>query len=99
MTAVLSAALVVADLWRRGRRGRAPAARRSYRLVLLTFAIFTVYVFLLPLLGYRVATVLFVGALQAALDPPRTAGAAGCVVVAVRARLHAGHLLRLRGAT
>ena len=28
---------------------------------------------LLPLLGFRVATVLFVGALQAALDRPRTA--------------------------
>ena len=71
MTAVLSAAL-------RRRRPLAPpappgAAAGRYRLVLLTFAIFTVYVFLLPLLGYRVATVLFVGVLQATLDPPRAA--------------------------
>ena len=44
------------------------------------FGIFTVYVFLLPLLGYRVATVLFVGALQGTLDPPRTARAAAVVV-------------------
>lgn len=79
VTAVLSAALLVADLSRRGRHLARPAG--SYRLVLLAFAIFTVYVFLLPLLGYRVATVLFVGALQATLDPPRTARA-GAVVVA-----------------
>ena len=46
-----------------------------YRLVLLTFAIFTAYVFALPHLGYRVATLLFVGVLQATLDPPRTARA------------------------
>ena len=79
VTAVLSAALLVADLSRRGRHPARPAG--SYRLVLLAFGIFTVYVFLLPLLGYRVATVLFVGALQATLDPPRTARA-GAVVVA-----------------
>lgn len=79
VTAVLSAALLVADLWRRGRHPVRPPG--SYRLVLLAFAIFTVYVFLLPLLGYRVATVLFVGALQATLDPPRTARA-GAVVAA-----------------
>jgi putative tricarboxylic transport membrane protein len=77
VTAVLSAALLLADLWRRGRHPARPAG--SYRLVLLAFGIFTVYVFLLPLLGYRVATVLFVGALQATLDPPRTARAAAVV--------------------
>ena len=77
VTAVLSAALLVADLWRRGRHPARPAGR--YRLVLLAFGIFTVYVFLLPLVGYRVATVLFVGALQATLDPPRTVRAAAVV--------------------
>lgn len=69
MTAVLSAALLVSDLWRRGRRPVAPAV--NYRLVLLAFLIFTAYVFLLPVLGYRVATALFVGVLQATLEPPR----------------------------
>jgi putative tricarboxylic transport membrane protein len=73
VTAVLSAALLAADFWRRGRHPERPGG--SYRLVLLAFGIFTVYVFLLPLVGYRVATVLFVGALQATLDPPRTARA------------------------
>lgn len=70
VTAALSAALLAADLWRR-RPAPVPPARVSYRLVLLTFLIFTVYVFLLPLLGYRVSTLLFVGGLQATLDPPR----------------------------
>jgi putative tricarboxylic transport membrane protein len=70
VTAALGAALLAADLWRR-RPAPAPPARVSYRLVLLTFLIFTVYVFLLPLLGYRVSTLLFVAGLQAALDPPR----------------------------
>jgi hypothetical protein len=69
VTAVLSAALLVSDLWRRGRRPAAPAV--NYRLVLLAFLIFTAYVFLLPVLGYRVATALFVGVLQATLEPPR----------------------------
>ena len=72
VTAVLSAALVVTDLMRRDRERALPA---NYRLVLLTFAIFTAYVFALPQLGYRMATLLFVAVLQATLDPPRTARA------------------------
>ena len=40
---------------------------------MIAFAIVGAYVVLLPLVGFRVATVLFVGALQAALDRPRTA--------------------------
>ncbi|MGH7308241.1 MAG: tripartite tricarboxylate transporter TctB family protein [Candidatus Rokuibacteriota bacterium] len=69
VTAVLAALLLVSDL-RRGHRPPAPAAAQ-YRLVLLTFAVFTGYVILLPLLGYRVATLLFVGGLQAVIEPPR----------------------------
>jgi hypothetical protein len=72
VTAVLSAALLVTDLLRRDREAAPPA---NYRLVLLTFAVFTAYVFALPHLGYRVATLLFVAVLQATLDPPRTARA------------------------
>ena len=87
VTAALSAALLVSDLWRRGRHPERPPV--NYRLVLLAFGIFTVYVFLLPLVGYRVATVLFVGVLQATLDPPRSArawalvaaSAVGCMLV------------------
>ncbi|WP_187399202.1 tripartite tricarboxylate transporter TctB family protein [Bradyrhizobium paxllaeri] len=73
LMAAASALLVVQDLLKR----RAPAdagdaPRRNYRLVVIAFAIVGAYVALLPLLGFRIATVLFVGALQAALDRPRT---------------------------
>ena len=78
VTAVLSAALLASDLWRRERGPGLPAV--NYRLVLLAFAIFTAYVFLLPALGYRVGTLLFVGVLQATLEPPR--GARGFTLVA-----------------
>ena len=75
---VLSAALVVSDLLN---RRRAAAAPTRYRLVILAFAIFAAYVALMPVLGYRVATFLFVGALQATLEPPR--GARWWLVLAV----------------
>jgi hypothetical protein len=71
ITALLSVALVVSDFVRR--RGAARRAPVRYGLVLVTFAIFGVYVALLPPLGYRVATFLFVGGLQAALERPRGA--------------------------
>jgi hypothetical protein len=73
VTAALGMALVVADLWRGRPAAAPPAARVNYRLVLLTFGVFTLYVFALPLLGYRLATFLFVAGLQATLDPPRRA--------------------------
>ena len=74
--AAASALLVVQDVMKQ----RAPAEggvgdtpRRNYRLVVIAFAIVGGYVALLPLLGFRLATVLFVGALQAALDRPKSA--------------------------
>jgi hypothetical protein len=70
VTAGLSLALVADDLRRRHRRRPAPPPV-NYRLVLTTFAIFIAYVALLPLLGYRIATFLFVAGLQASLHPPR----------------------------
>ena len=74
--AAASALLVLQDLMKRrtaAAAGTRDAPRRNYRLVVIAFAIVGAYVVLLPLLGFRVATVLFVGALQAALDSPRTA--------------------------
>jgi len=68
VTAALSLALVIADLLG-PRRPAAPPAH--YRLVVLTFVIFALYVFAMPALGYRVATFVFVAALQMVLDPPR----------------------------
>lgn len=73
--AALSLALVVGDVLSRHRRTAQPAPPPArYRLVVVTFAIFTAYVVLLPAIGFRLATVLFVGGLQAALEPPRGRG-------------------------
>ena len=77
--ALLSVALIVSDLlsnWRlrnaAAATGAPPQYRRNYPLVGATFAVFAVYVFLLPVLGYRVATFLFVIALQIVLERPRS---------------------------
>jgi putative tricarboxylic transport membrane protein len=76
--AVLSVMLVVSDVWQQRTQTAAAAAgaeskpeKRNYRLVGLTFAVFAGYVVLLPLVGYRLATFLFMAALQAVIDPPR----------------------------
>ena len=74
--AVASALLVLQDLMKRrptAVAGAGDAPPRNYRLVVVAFAIVGAYVVLLPLVGFRVATVLFVGGLQAALGRPRTA--------------------------
>ena len=75
LMAGLSAMLLVSDVLA-GRRGtrvavRKPDAPLNYRLVAVTFAIFAVYVALLPGLGFRIATFLFVALLQVVLDPAR----------------------------
>ena len=44
----------------------------NYRLVLATFVLFGVYVVILPWLGFRIATFLFVAALQPTLEWPRS---------------------------
>ena len=73
--AAASALLVLQDLMKRApvvaSAGDAP--RRNSLLVVIAFAIVVAYVALLPLVGFRGATMLFVGALQAALGRPRTA--------------------------
>lgn len=74
--AAASALLVLQDLAkRRTPATAAPGAspRKNYRLVLIAFAIVGAYVAVLPLAGFRLATVLFVGALQAVLRRPQTA--------------------------
>lgn len=68
ITALLSAALLVADLTAARRPSPPPT---SYRLVILTFAIFAAYVFAIPRVGYRLATFGFVAVLAATLEPPR----------------------------
>jgi putative tricarboxylic transport membrane protein len=91
VTAVLAAILLGNDVL--SRRRRPPPARagtranetapRNYRLVALTFAIFAAYVLLLPVLGYRVATFLFVLVLQLVLQPAGTRHWVRVLVVAL----------------
>jgi len=77
LMAALSAALVLQDLLALRPGVQAPseaaqAPRRAYGLVAAAFAITGAYVALLPLLGFRIATALFVAAFQMALERPRT---------------------------
>lgn len=76
----LSALLVVFDLWRQRSQAASATAgagvapeRRNYRLVGITFTVFAGYVLLLPLVGYRIATFIFMAALQAVFEAPRSA--------------------------
>ena len=46
--------------------------KRAYGLVAAAFAVMAAYVALLPLLGYRIATALFVAAFQLTLERPAT---------------------------
>jgi hypothetical protein len=80
VTAVLAAALLAFDFLsaKTSRPGKA-----NYRLVLAVFAIFGVYVGALPFIGFRIATLVFVAALQATIEPPR--GARGWLLVAITA--------------
>ena len=74
--AAASALLVAQDLLKpRVPAGAADGAapQRNYRLVVIAFAVVAGYVVLLPLIGFRLSTVLFVATLQAALGKPRTA--------------------------
>lgn len=77
--AVASAALVAQDvLARRGAPAAAAEAsaaaqpKRNYGLVLASFVVVAIYIALLPLLGFRIATALFVAAFQLVLERPTT---------------------------
>lgn len=76
VTAAFAALLVVADVLARPKAAPArPGARPNYALVVLTFAVFAVYVAALPYLGFRIATFLYVAATAALLARPRDARA------------------------
>jgi putative tricarboxylic transport membrane protein len=71
----LSAILIVLDL-RATRSGAAAVAAAkgpapNYRLVLATFVEFGLYIAVLPLIGFRISTFLFVLALEITLEWPR----------------------------
>jgi putative tricarboxylic transport membrane protein len=46
--------------------------KRNYGLVLASFVVVAIYIALLPLLGFRIATALFVAAFQLVLERPTT---------------------------
>jgi putative tricarboxylic transport membrane protein len=83
--AAMSALLVVQDIRKRLERATAaPQPQRNYRLVAIAFAIVGAYVALLPLIGFRLASALFVAVLQATIDRPRTGrGWAAVIAVAI----------------
>jgi hypothetical protein len=82
VTALLAAWMVVADLLAARRAALPPARERvSYAMVALMFAVFGLYVGTLAYLGFRIATLAYVAAANALLDPPR--GAKGWLRVAL----------------
>jgi hypothetical protein len=75
--ALTSAALLVQDVLAQHRAGPAsgeapPPQQRAYGLVAAAFAVVIAYIVLLPLIGFRIATALFVAAFQLALERPAT---------------------------
>jgi hypothetical protein len=72
-----SAALLLQDVVAQRRAtasgaGEAAGPPRAYGLVALAFVLVAAYIAALPLVGFRIATALFVAAFQLALDRPRT---------------------------
>jgi putative tricarboxylic transport membrane protein len=86
VTALLALLLVVSDVIAH-RRAQVTSAvssvRANYRLVVIAFAIFAIYVIALPYLGFRVATFAFLVAMPLALEPARGSRKRWVVVFAV----------------
>jgi putative tricarboxylic transport membrane protein len=55
-----------------GQAAAAAGPKRAYGLVAAAFAVVSAYIALLPLLGFRIATALFVAVFQIILDRPTT---------------------------
>ena len=89
ITALFGALLLVAEVLARRGRPPAPAPREklNYALVAISFTVFGLYVVSLPFLGFRIATVAYVAAANATLDPPH--GVRGWARVAATALLTA----------
>ena len=72
VTAVLALGVVVSDFFA-GDRAASRPEQLDYGLVVALFAVFGLYCGALPYLGFRVATLLYVAATNALLDPPKGA--------------------------
>ena len=73
ITAMFSLALIVGDLWWKRKRAPDAGTPPNYALVVLAFGIFAAYVVLLPYLGFRLSTFLFLLAMPVALERPANA--------------------------
>ena len=85
-TGFLALLLVVSDVVAHRRAplvATSSMIRANYRLVVVAFAIFAIYVIALPYLGFRVATLVFLVAMSLALEPPRGARTRWIVVFVV----------------
>jgi hypothetical protein len=84
-TGFLALLLVLSDVitHRRPSAAMAPTARANYKLVVIAFAIFAIYVIALPYLGFRLATFVFLMVMPLALEPARTARRRWIVVFVV----------------
>ena len=69
ITAVLAAGLIFFDLRKESAPGK--AQKSNYGAVVLHFAVFGVYVLLLPGLGFRMATFAYLAAANALMAPPQ----------------------------
>ena len=85
VTGFLALLLVLSDViaHRRPSAAMAPTARANYKLVVIAFAIFAIYVIALPYLGFRLATFVFLMAMPLALEPALTARRRWIVVFVV----------------
>jgi hypothetical protein len=93
VTALLAAWLLLADLLAARRAAPASARGVRYGMVVLMFAVFGVYVLLLPALGFRVGTLAYVAAANALLDPPRGARGWGRVALVALLTTTASYLV------
>ena len=71
ITALLAVTLVVLDFLHPLKPGA--EGKVNYAAVALHFAVFGVYVAVLPWLGFRIATLAYVAATNALMDPPKNA--------------------------
>ena len=72
ITAILAAAVVIADFWK-SKAPRAPSTgeqKLNYAMVAAMFAVFGLYCGALPFVGFRIATFIYLAATNAMLDPP-----------------------------
>jgi len=73
ITAILALAVLIADLWKARKPAREASGDKqklNYAMVAAMFAVFGLYCGALPLLGFRIATFVYLAATNAMLEPP-----------------------------